>query len=149
MSLGTTDLLYFKRYSSNAREPFKATFGSAGFDLCSAEAVKIEPNQRKLINTDLELIFPSGTYGRICDRSGLALRHGISVLAGTIDPDYTGLVKILLVNNSQNDFEISVGDRIAQIIPTKISFPKLKEAFHEQRETSERQNKGFGSSGTK
>jgi dUTP pyrophosphatase len=118
---------------------------SAGADLHSVEDYIIEPNSRCLISTGLKLQFPQNVYGRIAPRSGLALKHGIDVMAGVIDPDYTGEVKVLLYNTSNVKFEVQRGDRIAQIIFESFKFPMFKEVSS-ITETS-RSDGGFGSTG--
>jgi deoxyuridine 5'-triphosphate nucleotidohydrolase len=139
-------VLYFKRLSTRSLPPIKATHDSAGFDLASAENVLIAPGERKLVSTDLQIVLPAGTYGRICDRSGLAFHEGICVLAGTIDSDYSGVIKILIINYGEKPFQIWMHDRIAQMIPEKIAYPKLKEVLIMERST-QRHDFGFGSTG--
>ena len=100
--------------------PAYETFASAGMDLRANlnELEVLKPMQRKLIPTGLFMELPIGFEAQIRPRSGLALKHGISILnsPGTIDADYRGELKILLINFSDTDFEISNGDRIAQMI---------------------------------
>lgn len=74
-----------------------------------------------LVDTDISIAVPEGTYGRVAPRSGLAVKHGIDTGAGVIDADYRGPVKVLLFNLSETDFEVQVGDRIAQIIVERVS----------------------------
>ena len=118
---------------------------SAGSDLVSVEDYIIEPNSRCLVSTGLKFQFPSNVYGRIAPRSGLALKHGIDVMAGVIDPDYTGEVKVLLYNTSNVKFEVQKGDRVSQLIFESFKFP----LFNEVTEISEtdRSSGGFGSTG--
>ena len=120
---------------------------SAGSDLVSVEDYIIEPNSRCLVSTGLKFQFPSNVYGRIAPRSGLALKHGIDVMAGVIDPDYTGEVKVLLYNTSNVKFEVQKGDRVAQLIFESFKFP----LFNEVTEISEtdRSSGGFGSTGVR
>jgi dUTP pyrophosphatase len=100
--------------------PAYETFASAGMDLRANlnELEVLKPMQRKLIPTGLFMELPLGFEAQIRPRSGLALKHGITVLnsPGTIDADYRGELKILLINFSDTDFEINNGDRIAQMI---------------------------------
>jgi dUTP pyrophosphatase len=100
--------------------PAYETEASAGMDLRAdvIEPVKIAPMERKLIPTGLFIELPDGFEAQIRPRSGLALKHGISILnsPGTIDADYRGELKILLINLSNTDFEIGNGDRIAQMV---------------------------------
>jgi dUTP pyrophosphatase len=99
-----------------------------------------------MVSTGIAIGIPNGTYGRVAPRSGLAAKHGIDVGAGVIDPDYTGEVKVILFNNSDNDFEIKKGDRIAQLILEKVLTPEIKE-LGELAKTL-RGEGGFGSTGT-
>ena len=97
------------------------------------------------MSTDLSIATPAGTYGRIAPRSGLAAKHFIDTGAGVIDADYRGEVKVLLFNHSEKDFEIKVGDRIAQLVLERIYTPEVMEV--ENLEESVRGAGGFGSTG--
>jgi dUTP pyrophosphatase len=103
--------------------PAYETFASAGMDLRAnlSEQVLLKPMERKLVPTGLFIELPLGFEAQIRPRSGLALKHGITVLntPGTIDADYRGEIKILLINFSDTNFEINNGDRIAQMIVAK------------------------------
>lgn len=129
-----------------AKVPTRGSVDAAGADLHSTEQTVISPGQRKLIGTGLKMQFPKDVYGRIAPRSGLAYKNGIDTLAGVIDPDYRGEVKVLLLNTSDKDFEISVGDRIAQLIFERFSVPHFKERDSFSEETT-RGEGGFGSTG--
>lgn len=89
---------------------------SAGCDLSSTEFYILKPGERKLFKTGLSIAIPTGFYGRIAPRSGLAFKNGIDVLAGVIDEDYRGDVGVILINLGQEDKNILVGDKIAQLI---------------------------------
>jgi dUTP pyrophosphatase len=125
--------------------PKRGSDFSAGSDLHSVLDYVIEPKSRCLISTGLKMKFPCNVYGRIAPRSGIALKNGIDVMAGVIDPDYTGEIKVLLYNSSDIKFEVQRGDRIAQIIFESFKYP----SFHEVSEISEteRSSGGFGSTG--
>ena len=139
-------VLKVKKLSENARLPFKATGNSAGYDLYSAHDNVIPAKGQGLINTDISIEFPAGCYGRIAPRSSLALLFGIDVGAGVIDGDYRGHIKVILLNFSDNDFEIKKGDRIAQLILEKyLSVPVLEV---EEIDDTIRGVGGFGSTGT-
>lgn len=126
--------------------PSKGSLHAAGYDLCSALDCIVPARGRCLIGTQLSISVPSGTYGRIAPRSGLALKHGIDVGAGVIDADYRGEVHVLLFNHSDKDFSISRGDRIAQLILEMISTVAITEVeFHQ--DVTERGEGGFGSTG--
>lgn len=100
----------------NARIPSKSSEFAAGYDLRAVNDVVVGVGERKLVSTGLRLSCPEGTYGRIAPRSGLALKNGIDVMAGVIDPDYIGIVGVVLINHGDSPFKINVGDRIAQLI---------------------------------
>ena len=137
--------------NSNNETPSLATSGSAGADLRANldEKIILKPLERKLISTGLKMEIPLGYEAQIRPRSGLAYKHGISVLnsPGTIDSDYRGDVGIILVNFSNESFEINNGDRIAQIIISKHEIPQFIE--QEELSSSQRANGGFGSTGKK
>ena len=129
----------------DAQMPKRGSGFSAGSDLHSVLDYYIEPKSRCLISTGLKMQFPSNVYARIAPRSGLALKNGIDVMAGVIDPDYTGEIKVLLYNTSDMQFEIKKGDRIAQIIFEQFKYPNFSEVS-EINET-DRSSGGFGSTG--
>lgn len=131
--------------TSSASLPTKASQGSAGYDLYACENCIIEPGTRKLVDTGLRITLPEGTYGRIASRSGLAYKSWIDVCAGVIDRDYTGVVKVLLHNHGNSNFNINVGDRIAQLIVERIADPLVQQV--ECIEETNRGSGGFGSTG--
>lgn len=131
--------------SKNAYVPTKASPQSAGYDLYSAYDYMVPPLGKELISTDISLCLPKGTYGRIAPRSGIAWKHFIATGAGVIDPDYRGNVKIVVFNHSPNPFEIKKGTKIAQLICEKILFPTI--TILNEADQTDRNNKGFGSSG--
>ena len=105
--------LQIKLLSNKAKTPVKATAKAAGYDLASAHDDVIPAKLRKLIQTDLAMTVPAGTYGWITPRSGLALKYSIDIGAGVIDEDYTGSVSVLMINHGTQNFTIKTGDRIA------------------------------------
>ena len=125
--------------------PVRQTSGSVGYDLHSTENNMIEPFSRKLISTGLRVNIPRGMYGRIAPRSSLAWKHSVDVGAGVIDNDYRGDVKVLLVNNGKNPYEVKKGDRIAQLIFENCSTPKLEVVSEEELDITDRGTGGFGS----
>ena len=131
--------------------PEYATSLSAGMDLrANIDApIKLKPLQRTLVPTGLFLELPQGTEAQIRPRSGLAFKHGLTVLnsPGTIDADYRGEIKVLLVNLSDVDFMINDGERIAQMIITKHETISWQPVSNLQ--DSERGAGGFGSTGKK
>ena len=138
--------LRYARLSEHAREPTRATEKAAGADLYSAHECQIEPKGKALIRTDLQMAIPTGYYGRIAPRSGLAYKHFIQVGAGVIDEDYRGNVGVLLYNFSEVRFTVKKGAKIAQIIMEKIVIPVLEEVPRMPLNT-ERGKNGFGHSG--
>lgn len=127
--------------------PEYKTSGSAGLDVCSSsdEKIVIKPLESKLIHTNLVLEIPEGFEGQIRPRSGLALKHGITVLntPGTIDSDYRGEVKILLINFGKENFEVNFGDRIAQLVIAR--YEKISLVHSEEISFTERGEGGYGS----
>lgn len=133
--------------SEFASEPMRATDGAAGYDLRSSENVVILPQYRKLVSTDLIISIPSNHYARIAPRSGLSVKE-IDVGAGVVDFDYRGILKVLLINNSNREFQVQVGDRIAQLILEKCSTPKVTVVkSKDDLGSSKRGEGGFGSTG--
>ncbi|KAF2855390.1 dUTP diphosphatase [Plenodomus tracheiphilus IPT5] len=131
--------------SDKATAPTKGSAYAAGHDLYSAKDITIPARGRALVPTDISISVPVGTYGRVAPRSGLAYKHGIDTLAGVIDADYRGPVGVILANLSDNDFEVKVGDRIAQLIVEKIVMPDV--VVVQKLEESVRGAGGFGSTG--
>lgn len=129
--------------SENAHAPQRATSGAAGYDLRSAQNYILRKNNKILVKTDICVKLPTGCYGRIAGRSGLALNNSILVGAGVIDNDYTGNLAVILFNLSDSDFYIKKGDKIAQLICEKIFTPEVTELKHV--EATERGDRGFGS----
>jgi dUTP pyrophosphatase len=131
--------------------PVSASEFSSGVDLLSAEAADtvLKKGKIKLISTGIKIIIPEGYEGQIRPRSGLALKHGITVLntPGTIDSDYRGIVKVVLINLGEEDFNIRRGDRIAQLVIQKIFFPNLK--LVDTLDETKRGEGGFGHSGVR
>lgn len=129
--------------------PEYATPGSAGLDLRSAEDAVLEPGDFRAISTGLFLEIPPGFEGQIRPRSGLALKHGVTVLnaPGTVDSDYRGEVKVLLVNLGKAPFEVKRGDRIAQLVISPCVQVELSEA--KELSPTVRSEGGFGSTGTR
>ena len=131
--------------------PEYATILSAGLDLKAnlSESILLKPLQRLLIPTGLFIELPAGFEAQIRPRSGLAFKHGLTVLnsPGTIDADYRGEIKVLLVNLSETDFIVNNGERIAQMIIAKHEQIIWEPVI--QLEKSDRGAGGFGSTGTK
>ena len=131
--------------------PSYATPLSAGMDLRASikEPVMLRPMERKLIPTGLYIALPPGYEAQVRPRSGLALKHGITVLnaPGTIDADYRGELGVLLVNLSDTDFVVNDGERIAQMVIASHEQPQLEAV--EQLDQTERGSGGYGHTGIK
>ena len=131
--------------------PTYATSGSAGVDLKAfiEESLILNPLERKIIRTGLKIMLPEGFEAQVRPRSGLAAKHGISVLnaPGTIDADYRGEVGVILINLSNEAFTVCPGDRIAQLILTK--YEQIKWVIIDDLPISQRGTRGFGSTGKK
>jgi len=117
--------LCVKLLSDHAILPVRASRNAAGFDLFSAEDKVIGAQCHDMVKTDIAIMLPKGTYGRVAPRSGLAKKKFIDVGAGVIDYDYRGNVGIIIFNHFKEEFVIKKGDRIAQLIIEKISMPIL------------------------
>lgn len=131
--------------------PNYATENSAGMDLRAnlSDTVTLNPGERKLIPTGLYIQLPSGYEAQIRPRSGLAINQGITVLnsPGTIDADYRGEIKVIICNFSDASYFITNGDKIAQMVITKV--PRVEFCEVESLEETERGTKGFGHTGIK
>lgn len=134
----------------NLELPEYATEQSAGIDLRAAlsEDIVIAPGKRQIVPTGVAIALPAGYEAQVRPRSGLAIKHGITVLntPGTIDADYRGEVKVMLINQSDEDFIISHGMRIAQMVIARYERVVFEEA--ELLDSTERGEGGFGSTGS-
>ncbi|KAJ2942259.1 hypothetical protein O0L34_g15806 [Tuta absoluta] len=139
-------MLKFTRLSEHAFPPVKGSEKAAGFDLKSAYDYVVPARGKELVKTDLQIELPSGCYGRVAPRSGLAVKNFIDVGAGVIDEDYRGNVGVVLFNHSDQPFTVKTGDRIAQLICEKIYYPELEEVANLTE--TKRADGGFGSTGT-
>lgn len=138
--------IQIKKLSDKAKIPSQGSKYAAGYDLYAAEEVLVNTMGRKLVKTNISISIPEGYYGRIAPRSGLAYKNGIDVLAGVIDSDYRGDIGVILFNTDHNlDFEVNVGDRIAQIIIEKCHSVNWETV--ETLDATVRSEGGFGSSG--
>lgn len=129
--------------------PEYETDGSAGCDLRAAlkEPITLQPGKRALIPTGLKMALPKGYEAQIRPRSGLAYRHGITMLntPGTIDSDYRGEVKVLAINHGEEEFTIKHGDRIAQMVIAPIQQIEIQQVYELPK--TRRGDGGFGSTG--
>ena len=136
-----------KKLSENAKLPEFAHRTDAGADLFSTEEIVLRPKERALVSTGIALEIPEGYAGLIWDKSGISSKHGLTTMAGVIDSGYRGEVKVLLINLSDKEYKIEIGDKIAQILIQKIEQPEFEEA--QKLSSADRGEKGFGSTGKK
>ena len=138
------------RMRADAVVPRYKTSGAAGMDLaaCLATPLTLGPGGTARVPTGLQIAVPPGHEGQVRPRSGLAARHGVTVLnaPGTIDADYRGEIQVILMNAGTADFEIERGDRIAQLVVTPVVRPDWVEV--EILDSTDRGEGGFGHTGT-
>jgi dUTP pyrophosphatase len=127
--------------------PAYATHGAVGMDVLAAEDLTLEPGARHAVATGLSVAIPDGYEIQVRPRSGLALKHGISVpnTPGTIDSDYRGELKVILINHGDEAFAIARGDRIAQLVLAPVTQAQWEEV--PELDQTERGAGGFGSTG--
>jgi len=139
----------YKKLDPRARPPERSTSGAAGFDLraCLDEPMELASGCVALVPTGLALAIPAGYEGQVRARSGLALRHGVTVVngPGTIDSDYRGPLGVILGNLGPEPFTVRHGDRIAQIIFARVPAVELEET--DDLSLTERGEGGFGHTG--
>ena len=143
--------LRITRLTPDARLPLYMSEAAAGLDLsaCIKAPLTLQPSARSLVPTGLSIQLPPGHEGQVRPRSGLAVKHGITLLntPGTIDADYRGEVRVLMVNLGQEPFTVEPGMRIAQLVVAPVTRVEVEEV--EELEQSERGAGGFGSTGAK
>jgi dUTP pyrophosphatase len=140
--------LRFSRLHPEARAPAHAHEGDAGYDLHAAEAVTLGPGERASVGTGIAVAIPDGCAGLVLPRSGLAAKHGISLVnaPGLIDSGYRGEVRVLLLNTDRAEaFDVNVGDRIAQLLLVRFESGAAEEV--ESLDETLRGAGGFGSTG--
>lgn len=136
-----------KKIKESAILPHYAHEGDAGVDLYSTEDYVLRPGQRVLVSTGLSMAIPKGYEGQVRPKSGLALKHGISVCnsPGTIDSGYHGEIGVISINHSNEEFKIEKGIKIAQMIFNKVEEAEFEEV--EELDNTKRGEEGFGSTG--
>jgi dUTP diphosphatase len=137
----------FQRLHPDAQMPSVAYSDDAGLDLASVERAVLRPGERRTVGTGLAVAIPPGHAGFVQPRSGLAARHGITVVnsPGLIDAGYRGELRVVLLNTDpEHDFTVEVGDRIAQLVV--LALPDVELVEVEELPASERATRGFGSS---
>jgi len=142
----TPSVLFVKKLSARATLPMRSSAGAAGYDISSAMDCALPARGTAVLDTDLSIAVPEGTYGRIAPRSGLAAKYSIHVGAGVIDADYRGPLRVVLFNHSDNVVYVRRGDRIAQLILERIDTPSVVET--EDMSCTTRGDNGFGSTGS-
>lgn len=145
--MGVTDVVRVPIVAE--RPPLYAHADDAGADLCAAEALTLAPGERALIGTGVSIALPEGYAAFVVPRSGLAAKHGITVVnsPGTVDAGYRGEIKVTLLNTDQHaSFDVAVGDRIAQVIVMPVT-RAIFEPVDELPADSVRGANGFGSTG--
>lgn len=142
-----TNVLKIKLIHDEAKMPFRANEGDAGLDVFSVEDIIIPSGKSALVSTGLQMELPKGTEAQVRPRSGLALKHSVTVLnsPGTIDEGYRGEVKVILINHGKEDFQVEKHMRIAQMVIA----PVLQVAVAQVSDLADsaRNSGGFGSSG--
>ena len=139
MSLGVKKLGY------DSIIPTRGSDGAVGYDLYSNCDGVIAKGERGVVSTGIAISLPPGVYGRVAPRSGLAMKNGIQIGAGVIDPDYTGEISVIIFNMGDTDFEVKKGARIAQLILERCETPPVEEIGLLQETL--RGEGGFGSTG--
>lgn len=141
-------MIRVKKLTKYAYLPHRATPGSAGLDLTSAYAVTVPAHGKAIIKTDLAVVLPEGTYGRVAPRSSVAWNHHVDIGAGVIDMDFRGNVGVIVFNHGAEDFVVKRGERIAQLIVEKIVFADVEEIDKfDEGDATERGEGGYGSTG--
>jgi dUTP pyrophosphatase len=137
----------FLKLHEDAVIPTRGTALAAGLDLCCVEEFILNPGDIKLVPTGLAMELPPSHEGQVRPRSGLAAKHGVTVLnsPGTIDEDYRGEIKVILINHGLRTFIGHKGDRIAQLVVAKVVIPEVVETT--ELSGTQRGESGFGSTG--
>lgn len=143
-----TSSVVFVKKDTNACIPTRGSDGAAGYDLSSCVNCIVPAKGQAMVSTGLSLqMNMTDCYARVAPRSGLAAKHSIDVLAGVVDYDYKGVIQVILYNHGDKDFDIHVGDRIAQLIFERIYIPAVSEGSMDDLEATTRGDGGFGSTG--
>jgi len=146
----TTLTVPVRRLRNTAVLPAYMTEHAAGMDLCAAldQPTELQPGERQLLPTGIAMAIPVGYEGQVRPRSGLAFRHGITLLntPGTIDADYRGEISVLMINLGAEPVEIAPGDRIAQLVIAPVNQVRLQPVEH--LDSTDRGGGGFGHTGT-
>ncbi|MFH1641804.1 MAG: dUTP diphosphatase [Nanoarchaeota archaeon] len=136
-----------QKIKDNAITPKYAHDGDAGVDLYSTEDYLLKPGQRVLISTGIKIAVPKGFEAQIRPKSGLSLKHGLSIVntPGTIDSTYRGEIGIIMINLGSEEYKIELGKKIAQMVINKVEHVEFEEA--QELDSTARDEGGFGSTG--
>ena len=145
-----TDTLEVRLLRPEARAPARTRPGDAGYDLRCLDGFRLAPGERATVGTGVAIALPPGVAGLVTPRSGLAARHGVSVVngPGLVDPNYRGELRVVLVNLGDAPFEAGAGDRIAQLLLVPYWAPQLDVVDELPPSGDDRRASGFGSSGS-
>jgi len=137
-----------KKLRPDAIIPTRGSAGAAGYDIYAVESCIVPAKGKAIVDTGIAVCMPvtPAMYCRVAPRSGLAAKHSLSVGAGVVDQDYSGEVRVILFNHGDEDYSVSVGDRVAQLVFELIYVPQALEEVDELPETDRGAN-GFGSTG--
>lgn len=138
-------IIPIKKLHPAAQLPTRANPGDAGLDLYSIEELTLKPGERVVVKTGISVALPMGYFARICDRSGLAVKHGLHCLAGICDESYRGEYKVCLINLGKEEITLLAGQRVAQMIVEK--YLDVEWNVVDELPLSQRGVNGFGSSG--
>ncbi len=141
--------LPFRQLHPDAVVPAAAYAGDAGLDLSICEPVSLEPGERRIVSTGLAVAIPDGHAGFVLPRSGLAAKHGVTLVntPGLIDSGYRGEIRLVLINGDrERRFTAEAGDRLAQLVV--LAYPAVQPVAVDDLETTMRGARGFGSSAT-
>lgn len=140
----------FRRLVAGVSAPERAHAGDAGYDLRSVEGAELPPGGRSVVGTGVSLVIPAGYAGLVLPRSGLAVKHGVSLVntPGLIDSGYRGEIRVPLINHDRGDaFRVEPGMRIAQLVLVRVAGATFEEVEFLEAGTDGRGEGGFGSSG--
>ena len=132
---------------TDVKLPNYANPGDAGLDIYSCEDILLKPNEKRVVKTGVKIAIPSGHVGLIWDKSGLAAKHGIHIMAGVVDSSYRGEVGVVLKNFGDEDFNIEKNSKIAQMLIQPVVSANIIES--DSLEDTKRGEGGFGSTGLK
>lgn len=139
------DEIHFKKLVESAILPLRGSEQAAGLDMYASEGGVVPAHGFATLHTGVAVAVPYGYYARIASRSGLSVKNGIFTLAGVVDSDYRGEVMVALANQSDEDYHVAAGDRIAQMVIETIILPQP--IFVDELEDTQRGANAFGSTG--